>query len=131
MQRTKKKYTPKILKEPVRKKRVGITVKPISAPLPPEKATNAIMPPRKITPPKPKPQVAQKSDRKTVLKNVNILTKTKTGNIDTKGKLNVANVKIAKGTSLKDTNINADVNVKNISVSKGSSADIGSVKIEN
>jgi len=126
-----KKYTPKVAKETPRKKKKGITVKPIAMPLPPKKPPIALKPPPKITPPKPKPAIATKSDGKTVLKNVNILTTSKTGNIDTKGKLSIANVKVAKGTTLKNTNIDANVKVKNISVSKGSSADIGSVKIEN
>ena len=125
-----KKSTPKVIPEPIRIKKRWSTVQPISMP-PPKKPTNAIMPPKKITPPKPKPQLAKKSDGKTVLKNVNILTSSKIGNIDTKGNLSIANVKVAKGSTLKDTNINADVNVKNVSVSKGSSTDIGSVKIEN
>lgn len=126
-----KKSTHRIAIETPRIKEKGVVIQAIKTPLPPKKPTNRIMPPPKITPPKPKPQVAQKGDGKTVLKNVNILTSAKTGNINTKGKLNIANVNVAKGTTLKDTNINSDVNVKNISVSKGSSADIGSVKIEN
>ncbi|WP_455757480.1 hypothetical protein [Sulfurimonas sp.] len=131
LKKERKKETHKVIQEPIRKKKQGLVVQAVPLPLTPKKPTSAPILPKKITPPKPKPQVAQKSDEKTVLKNVNILTSTKTGNIDTKGKLSIANVKIAKGTTLKDTNINSDVKVKNISVSKGSSADIGSVKIEN
>jgi hypothetical protein len=73
--------------------------------------------------------VASTTSGKTTLKNVNITTKAKTGNINAQGKLNVAHINIAKGSSLKDTNINSDVKTKNISVSKGASAEIGSVNI--
>ena len=74
-------------------------------------------------------KISKESQTKTTLKNVNISTKVKSGNIDSKGSLNVGHVKIAKGSTLKDTNINSNVKTKNISVSKGASADIGSVNI--
>jgi len=66
----------------------------------------------------------------TVIKNSNLSTTVKIGNVDVKGKLNVSNINVAKGAEIKNSNITTNVNAKNISVSKDANSDIGSVNIE-
>jgi hypothetical protein len=66
---------------------------------------------------------------KTVVKNSNIKTEVKSGNIDVKGKLNMGSVKVGKGTQIEGSNIESKVQTGNVNVGKGGDATIGGVDI--
>ena len=66
---------------------------------------------------------------KTVVKNSNIKTEVKSGNVDVKGKLNMGSVKVGKGTQIESSNIESKTSTGNVNVGSGGSADIGGVDI--
>ena len=102
---------------------------PVTPSFSPPSFTNAIAPPR-TDQGRRKPQVSSSlTTKRTVLKNVNINSKVKAGNINTKGKVSLAHVKVANGSTLKNTKINANVDAQDISVGKGSALEVGSVNI--
>ncbi|WP_455757483.1 hypothetical protein [Sulfurimonas sp.] len=68
---------------------------------------------------------------KTVVKNSNIKTEVKSGNVDVKGKLNMGSVKVGKGTEIEGSNIESRTSTGNVNVGQGGEADIGGVSIGN
>ena len=68
---------------------------------------------------------------KTVVKNSNIKTEVKSGNVDVKGKLNMGSVKVGKGTEIESSNIESRTSTGNVNVGQGGEADIGGVSIGN
>lgn len=68
---------------------------------------------------------------KTVVKNSTIRTDVNSGNVDVKGKLNMGNVKAAKGTQIEGSSIESRTNTGNVKVGQGGEANIGGVNLGN
>ena len=66
---------------------------------------------------------------KTVVKNSNLKTEVKSGNVDVKGKLNMGSVKVGKGSQIEGSNIESRTTTGNVNVGQGGQADIGGVDI--
>ena len=66
---------------------------------------------------------------KTAVKNSNIKTEVRSGNVDVKGKLKLGSVKVGKGTEIEGSNIESRTETGNINVGQGGEADIGGVDI--
>ena len=68
---------------------------------------------------------------KTVVKNSNIKTEVKSGNVDVKGKLDLGSVKVGKGTEIEGSNIESRTSTGNVNVGQGGEANVGGVSIGN
>lgn len=119
------KRKPKVLMPVTTKK--PVTIKTVKPTVLPTKSTTTTFKTFERTPQK---VVQSTKPQSTIIKNSNLSTTTKVGNVDAQGKLNVSNINVAKGTEIKNSNIITNVKAKDISVSKGANSDIGSVNIE-